>query len=79
MARTKSDTAAGQFSAIIGFEAKLWLNADKLRNYMDAAENGHVILGLVFSEAPAVCSCNQKSSSNRTVPSWTTSASMLSP
>ena len=37
MARTKktrSDTAAN-----IGFEAKLWQAADKLRNNMDAAES----------------------------------------
>ncbi len=35
MARTKSvkDTTAN-----LGFEAKLWLAADKLRNNMDAAE-----------------------------------------
>jgi len=35
-------------SATIGFEAKLWLTADKLRNNMDAAEYKHVVLGLVF-------------------------------
>jgi type I restriction enzyme M protein len=34
--------------AVIGFEAKLWLAADKLRNNMDAAEYKHVVLGLVF-------------------------------
>ncbi|MDZ4814438.1 MAG: class I SAM-dependent DNA methyltransferase [Pseudomonadota bacterium] len=46
MARTKakpSDSAAN-----IGFEAKLWLAADKLRNNMDAAEYKHVVLGLIF-------------------------------
>ncbi len=46
MARTKkskSDTAAN-----IGFEAKLWQAADKLRNNMDAAEYKHVVLGLIF-------------------------------
>jgi type I restriction enzyme M protein len=47
MARTKS-TKAGQSSATIGFEAKLWLTADKLRNNMDAAEYKHVVLGLIF-------------------------------
>ncbi len=39
----KSDTAAR-----LGFEAKLWLAADKLRNNMDAAEYKHVVLGLIF-------------------------------
>jgi type I restriction enzyme M protein len=45
MARTKSvkDTTAN-----LGFEAKLWLAADKLRNNMDAAEYKHVVLGLIF-------------------------------
>ncbi len=27
---------------------KLWRTADKLRKYMDAAENKHVVLGLIF-------------------------------
>ncbi len=35
-------------TATIGFEAKLWLTADKLRNNMDAAEYKHVVLGLIF-------------------------------
>ncbi len=47
MARTKTGAAA-QSSATIGFEAKLWLTADKLRNNMDAAEYKHVVLGLIF-------------------------------
>ena len=46
MARTKSNsTPSGQgSSATIGFEAKLWLTADKLRNNMDAAEYKHDVL-----------------------------------
>jgi type I restriction enzyme M protein len=36
MARRKSSNAATQSSANIGFEAKLWLAADKLRNNMGA-------------------------------------------
>lgn len=32
----------------LGFEQKLWLAADKLRNNMDAAEYKHVVLGLIF-------------------------------
>jgi len=34
--------------ANLGFEAKLWLAADKLRDNMDAAEYKHVVLGLIF-------------------------------
>ena len=40
--------AAGKGTANLGFEAKLWLAADKLRNNMDAAEYKHVVLGLIF-------------------------------
>ena len=44
MAKTKTnDTSANP-----GFEAQLWLAADKLRNNMDAAEYKHVVLGLIF-------------------------------
>lgn len=35
-------------SANLGFEEKLWLAADKMRNNMDPAEYKHVILGLIF-------------------------------
>jgi type I restriction enzyme M protein len=47
MAKKKSDSAKSS-SANLGFEAKLWLTADKLRNNMDAAEYKHVVLGLIF-------------------------------
>ena len=47
MARTKSN-GTNTSTATIGFEAKLWLTADKLRNNMDAAEYKHVVLGLIF-------------------------------
>ena len=40
--------AASNGTANLGFEAKLWLTADKLRNNMDAAEYKHVVLGLIF-------------------------------
>ncbi len=49
--KTASKKKAGQKSstaANLGFEAKLWLAADKLRNNLDAAEYKHVVLGLVF-------------------------------
>jgi type I restriction enzyme M protein len=49
MARQKSAAStSSNSSATIGFEAKLWLAADKLRNNMDAAEYKHVVLGLIF-------------------------------
>ena len=34
--------------ANLGFEAKMWAAADKLRSNMDAAEYKHVVLGLIF-------------------------------
>ena len=50
MPRTKTNTNGSKDSsaAKIGFEAKLWLAADKLRSNMDAAEYKHVVLGLIF-------------------------------
>jgi len=45
MARKKTTETP---TANLGFEAKLWLAADKLRNNMDAAEYKHVVLGLIF-------------------------------
>ena len=47
MARGKSKASSSN-SSNIGFEAKLWLAADKLRSNMDAAEYKHVVLGLIF-------------------------------
>ena len=46
MAKTPSKKTDS--TANLGFEAKLWLTADKLRNNMDAAEYKHVVLGLIF-------------------------------
>src|SRR5438093_3543335 len=48
MGRTRSPKSSSSNSANIGFEAKLWLAADKLRSNMDAAEYKHVVLGLIF-------------------------------
>ena len=45
---TKATKKNSDSSANLGFEAKLWLTADKLRNNMDAAEYKHVVLGLIF-------------------------------
>jgi len=50
-------------SANIGFEAKLWLAADKLRSNMDAAEYKHVVLELIFLITTAP-SQRKKSSKN---------------
>src|SRR5271154_4884123 len=46
VAKAKNSHTNG--SASLGFEAKLWLAADKLRNNMDAAEYKHIVLGLIF-------------------------------
>lgn len=48
MARKGSTSAKLSNGANLGFEAKLWQAADKLRNNMDAAEYKHVVLGLIF-------------------------------
>ena len=48
MAGKAKSSSAKDSAANIGFEAKLWLAADKLRNNMDAAEYKHVVLGLIF-------------------------------
>jgi hypothetical protein len=48
MARAKPPGQNGNGTANLGFETKLWLAADKLRNNMDAAEHKHVVLGLIF-------------------------------
>jgi type I restriction enzyme M protein len=45
---SEAATDTKQSGATLGFEAKLWLAADKLRNNMDAAEYKHVVLGLIF-------------------------------
>jgi len=45
MARRAKRTNNG---ATLGFEAKMWQAADKLRSNMDAAEYKHVVLGLIF-------------------------------
>src|SRR6266446_1827896 len=48
MARASSNSSSSGNTATVGFEAKLWLAADKLRSNMDAAEYKHVVLGLIF-------------------------------
>jgi type I restriction enzyme M protein len=48
MARSRTSNGTKDLSASLGFEAKLWLAADKLRSNMDAAEYKHVVLGLIF-------------------------------
>ncbi|MCG2794570.1 MAG: type I restriction-modification system subunit M [Actinomycetia bacterium] len=50
MARGKKprNNRSGNNGATLGFEAKMWEAADKLRSNMDAAEYKHVVLGLIF-------------------------------
>lgn len=48
MPARKKTSSPKDSTAQLGFEAKLWLAADKLRNNMDAAEYKHVVLGLIF-------------------------------
>jgi type I restriction-modification system DNA methylase subunit len=48
MAKKKAKAKEAKQAANLGFEAKLWLAADKLRNNMDAAEYKHTVLGLIF-------------------------------
>lgn len=45
---SKAKKSGNGNGANLGFEQKLWLSADKLRNNLDAAEYKHVVLGLVF-------------------------------
>ena len=46
--KRKAATTSHRTGATLGFEAKLWALADKLRGHMDAAEYKHVVLGLIF-------------------------------
>jgi type I restriction enzyme M protein len=48
MTKEKSDANSNKNGATLGFEAKLYQAADKLRNNMDAAEYKHVVLGVIF-------------------------------
>ena len=48
MAKKRRDAKSNKNGATLGFEAKLYQAADKLRNNLDAAEYKHVVLGLIF-------------------------------
>ncbi|MGI8828384.1 MAG: type I restriction-modification system subunit M N-terminal domain-containing protein, partial [Candidatus Limnocylindria bacterium] len=48
MARTKRAAARNNGRGDLGFEATLWLTADKLRGNLDSGEYKHVVLGLIF-------------------------------
>ena len=49
MANRKNNTGKSDAtSATVGYEAQFWQMADALRGNMDAAEYGHVALGLLF-------------------------------
>ena len=43
--KSQKQTSGG---STLGFEAKLWAAADKLRGNLAAAEYKHVVLGLIF-------------------------------
>jgi len=44
----KKETQKNNNGANLGFEATLWVAADKMRSNMDAGEYKHVVLGLIF-------------------------------
>jgi len=46
--KAKAQAPANGNGARLGFEAELWLAAEKQRGHMDAAEYKHVVLGLIF-------------------------------
>jgi type I restriction-modification system DNA methylase subunit len=46
-------------TANLGFEAKLWPAADKLRSNMDAAGCKHVALGVIFLMRDALQQCER--------------------
>ncbi len=46
--RNKVNGVETNNGANLGFEAKLWEAANKLRGHLDAAEYKHVVLGLIF-------------------------------
>jgi type I restriction enzyme M protein len=48
MARGRLSSKVKNNGAVLGFEATLWVVANKLRNIMYVAEYKHVVLGLIF-------------------------------
>jgi type I restriction enzyme M protein len=48
MARTAKKNKADTNDATLGFEAQLWLTADKLRSNMEPSSYKHIVLGLIF-------------------------------
>ena len=48
MKRRNNSQTAQTTGATVGYEAELWRMADALRGSMDAAEDKHVVLGLIF-------------------------------
>jgi type I restriction enzyme M protein len=47
-ARARSAQYSTANGANLGFEAKMWQAADKLRGHVDPGEYKHVVLGLIF-------------------------------
>src|SRR5207245_5743609 len=46
--KTRGGTAKSQNGASLGFEAEMFLAADKLRGNLEPSEYKHVVLGLIF-------------------------------
>src|ERR1700687_37773 len=47
-AKVRKNAGSNTNGGDLGFEAKLWQAADKMRGNLDAAEYKHVVLGLIF-------------------------------
>ena len=68
MAKAKRAKDGGTSGAVLGFEEKLWLAADKLRGSMDAAEYKHVVLGLIFLKY--ISDASSPPSASPSTPPW---------
>jgi type I restriction enzyme M protein len=47
-AKKKATTCSGGNGANLGFEAQMFLAADKLRKNLEPSDYKHVVLGLIF-------------------------------
>jgi hypothetical protein len=48
MAQTSSKPASRSHGSVLGFEATFWASADRLRRNLDAAEQKHIVPGLIL-------------------------------
>jgi hypothetical protein len=68
MARGKSRNSSSNNSADVGFEARLWLAADKVRSNMDAAKyklSPHGVTGFVLANGSILSNQSGEVPSNR--------------